>query len=353
MNTVIQSNCDSMVPADRILVLKWSAMGDLAIASCAFEDIRNAYPEAQITLDTLPPWQQLYEQDPRFDHLQCFDLRRGGVAAARMWLRAAARARYDLVLDLQTTDRSRAMIGIANWCGRTIPYRAGNRAGWPYNLAPPNSLSEPRDALQIARGTLAAAGIPAKTDVPWLYASEDLIIGANALLDNHGLSGQRFAVFLPGCQAAGYLKRWGTHNYARLAERLVATHVDRIVLLGGPDEVKDCQDITAAAQVPVTNLCGQTALLQIAPICAQATVVVANDTGTAHLAAAADIPMVVVCGPTDPRRVLPAGPRVRAAQVELPCINCYRKTCAHHSCMRLLMPERVMLEVARALQTGG
>ena len=65
-----------------------------------------------------------------------------------------------------------------------------------------------------------------------------------------------------------------------------------------------------------------------------ARVVVANDTGTAHVAAAAARPMLVICGPTDPRRVRPLGEQVRTLQASLPCINCYAKTCSHHSCMR-------------------
>jgi lipopolysaccharide heptosyltransferase II len=332
-----------------ILVLKWSAMGDLAIASCAFEDIRNAYPEASITLDTLPPWQRLYEADPRFDKVQCFDLRRRGLRAAKAWLHAVQRAHYDLVIDLQTTDRSRAMIGLANFLGPTIRYRAGNRSCWPYNLPLPATPQPLRNALQIATDTIASAGIEAKTTYPHLHVDRATREATQTLLKTHVLEKGRFAVFLPGCQAAGYLKRWGTHHYAQLAEQLTKREIDQIVLLGGPDEIEECRAIAKMSRAPILNLCGQTELLQVGPLCEQARLIVANDTGTAHLAATANQPMVVVCGPTDPRRVLPAGHNVHAAQLELPCVNCYRKHCAHHSCMRLLTPAMVMQKIDIAL----
>ncbi|MBK8183143.1 MAG: hypothetical protein IPK63_09720 [Candidatus Competibacteraceae bacterium] len=48
-----------------------------------------------------------------------------------------------------------------------------------------------------------------------------------------------------------------------------------------------------------------------------------------------------ICGPTDPRRVKPLGDNVTAVQADLPCVNCYRKTCSHHSCMAMLTPSRI------------
>ena len=106
--------------------------------------------------------------------------------------------------------------------------------------------------------------------------------------------------------------------------------------------MEECSAIAEQLGDAAVNLCGLTQLLELPVLCAHACLTVANDTGTAHLASAANKPMVVVCGPTDPRRVLPAGKHVRSAQLSLPCMNCYRKHCAHHTCMRLLSPLQVM-----------
>ncbi|MEM7406058.1 MAG: glycosyltransferase family 9 protein [Pseudomonadota bacterium] len=363
---------------NRILVIKWSAMGDLAMAGAAIEDVRMAYPAAEIDLDTLPPWDRLYRADPRFRKVHAFKLRGGGWRATRRWLRQIRSERYDLVIDLQTTDRSRIMLGMLGWLGDAIPYRAGNLNRWPYNLALPPPASEPRHALQIARDTLQAAGIAARSEYPRLHIEPGLRHSAAALLrtvgirvDRANLSDEnafmreetagaapiagyssapdpRFGVFLPGCQAAGYLKRWGAENYAALAHRLRAEGVAKIVLLGGPDEIDECRAIEQRCGDWVVNLCGKTELMHVPVVCEFADIVIANDTGTAHLASAANRPMVVVCGPTDPRRVLPAGRKVAPAQLNLPCINCYRKHCAHHSCMRLLFADEVF-EIARDL----
>lgn len=85
-------------------------------------------------------------------------------------------------------------------------------------------------------------------------------------------------------------------------------------------------------------------LLQIVPVCEHAFHIVANDTGNAHIAAAAGRSMTVLCGPTDPRRVKPLGHRVMALQADYPCLNCYGKTCrlaALPACMDALKPDAV------------
>jgi heptosyltransferase-2 len=171
----------------------------------------------------------------------------------------------------------------------------------------------------------------------------------------HRLENQRFALFMPGCQAAGWLKRWGWRRFSALAVELSRRGIDKVVLVGAEDERDECDAIAAACPDITVNLCAETEVLDLVPLARGARCVVANDTGTAHVAAVADRPMVVVCGPTDPRRVRPAGLRVHTRQSDLWCVNCYRKDCVHHACMEVLHPGLVLesLEVAGAFVEGA
>ena len=123
--------------------------------------------------------------------------------------------------------------------------------------------------------------------------------------------------------------------------------MERILILGGLDEIDECARIDALTSDRVVNLCGRTELLDLVAYCEGARLVVGNDTGTAHVGSAAARPMLIICGPTDPNRVLPAGASVHALQADLPCINCYQKHCAHHSCMAWITPEMVLSELDR------
>jgi len=337
------SNENQGSPIRRILVIKWSAMGDVALASAAIEDIARTYAHAEIDLSTLPPWDTLYAHDPRLHEVISIDVRtgHGQLGTIRRWLAAVRARRYDLVIDLQTTDRSRVLLGLLWIIGGQIPLRAGNKPAFPYNIAPARSAPA-RHAMQIMADNLRGAGVSMTTARPVLHCPPARRDAVAAMLRERGLAAGHFGVFLPGSQAAGYLKRWGAARFASLARLLKSHGLQRIALIGGPDELDECRRIRDRCGAWVVDLCGKTRLLDIVPICETARVVVGNDTGTAHVAAAAGKPMLVICGPTDPGRVLPAGNTVSSMQAPLPCINCYRKHCAHHSCMAWISPAMVL-----------
>lgn len=334
------------LPADpairRILIIKWSAMGDIVLATALFEDIARAFPGRDLHLNTLPAWRELFAQDTRFQHIFAIGLRDPSqqTITFREWLRYVRSQHYDLVIDLQCNDRSRLLLSLLWLSGCRIPYCLGNRRQFPYNIAPAE-LPGPAHTIDRCRAALQAGNISAATPRPVLHISGSHRAHARELMTaNHLLPGQ-FAIFLPGCNANGHLKRWGAARYAALANRLYQKDLMHIVLIGGPDETEECQRIAQDCGPWLINLCGQTALLDIPPLCEHARFIVANDTGGAHLAAATPAPMLVLCGPTDPRRVKPLGDNVSTLQANLPCINCYRKTCSHHSCMAMLTPSLV------------
>lgn len=320
----------------RILVIKWSAMGDLVIASTLFEDIARAFPGREIHLNTLPQWAGLFRADTRFDRIIDIDVRhpKRSMANSLRWLRETRAGRYDLVIDLQTTDRSALLLTLLQLTRGRIAYRIGNNRRIPYNIYPTGEL--PSHALERSRIALRAAGIATPTPRPILHIPTQNLENTARLMREHALEPRGYALLMPGCQAAGYLKRWGAGHYAGLARLLHAEGLDKVVLIGGSDELEDCRQIAEACGPWAVNLCGRTEILDIVPLAENARYIVANDTGTAHVASASDTPMVVVCGPTDPRRVKPLGDNVLALQANLPCINCYQKHCSHHSCMGVI-----------------
>ncbi len=340
----------------RILILKWSALGDVVMATSIMEDIRRAFPEAEIHLNTMPAYAPLFAHDPRFAEVFAIDVRsrRGRLRHELAWLRQVRAGRYDLVIDLQRTDHTRALLTLLWLTGGAPRYRLGNRGGFPYTH-PPARRRGGLHAYEQMRSALQAAGIPVHTPCPVLHAGPTHGARVKDLLKEFGLDPGAFVVFLPGSQAAGWLKRWGVSSYQALAGLILSARLaDRIVVLGGPDEVEDCRRI-AEAGAEVINLNGRMELLEIAPLCEHALAIVANDTGLAHIASAANRPMLVLCGPTDPRRVKPIGQQVRAIQADIPCKSCYAKDCHRPdrlACMQALTPDFVLGEL-QAMLTGG
>lgn len=334
----------------RILVMKWSAMGDIVISSALMQDICLHFPQSQIDLNTLPPWDRLFQHDPRFSNLLVLDIkgRDKGLLGALRWLCAVRSRQYDLIIDLQSNDRSRFLLSLLRLTGGG-GLLVGNHRRFPYHIGP-EPVTEVIDAFRHQQNTLQAVGIPTLTTRPVLHVRSENLARVAELQNHYGLNSGSYAIFFPGCQAAGYLKRWGAKRYAALADLLHQAGLEKIVLVGGPDDGEECEHIHQNCQADwLINLCGQTQILDIVPLAEGARLMVANDTGTAHVASCSDRPMWVICGPTDPRRVKPIGENVKTIQSDLPCINCYRKTCDHHSCMQAVSPELVFETIKPAI----
>ena len=333
---------------ERILVIKWGAMGDVVIATAAMQDIALAFPYAQIDLSIMRPWDALFTDDPRIDRVRPYDARGAdaGLSGLLALAKAMSCASYDAVFDLQSNDRSRLLMMALRALGGPR-YRAGFHRRWPYNLAAPPP-SPPVHASTYANGLLAAVGIESRTTNPVLHISPTVREGVSEQLESLGLTRNHYAVFFPGCAPAGYLKRWGSWKYLELARQVVPSRVEQVVLVGGPDEAELCAEIARGEPARVVNLCGQTELLDVVPLCEAARFIVGNDTGTAHLASAAGRPLCVICGPTDPRRVKPLGSNVSTCQADLACVNCYRKHCSHHACMAMVTPAQVLSQLPPA-----
>lgn len=336
------------LPADtsiqRILIIKWSALGDLVMASALFEDIRRVFPRAEIHLNTQLANQALFAADTRFAKIIALDMRPKSAKFDAMlrWLRSIRAGRYDLVVDLQTSDRSRLLLGALQLTGRGIRHRVGNHGFWPYTIGPDDLPLDINPVLRM-RAALKLAGIPTTTSHPVLAVPVRNRERVQHLLAQHGIADGNYALLFPGCHPRGYLKRWGEQNYAELGRLLLAEGLVRhIVIAGGPDEAELGNTIAGSIGAAAVNLCGATEMLDIIPLAGHARCIIGNDTGTSHLAACSERPQVVICGPTDPTRVKPLGDQVIAIQADLPCSNCYRKHCAHHSCMREVHPAQVL-----------
>lgn len=328
----------------RILIVKWSALGDVVITSALMEDVARAFPHAEIHLNTMPNCAGLFAHDPRFAEVFTIDVRDKARRwkNAWAWVRRVREGRYDLLIDFQRSDHSRFLLTLLLLTGGAPRLRLGNRGGFPYNRQP--SVRDPQaHAFVMMRSVIESAGIPARTDHPVFHPEPAALAKVAALRAQQGLEDGRYVVLLPGSQAAGWLKRWGADRFAELAGLLHCQGMDKVVVIGGPDEIEDCARIAKAGPF-VLNLNGALALLEIAPLCAGAAAIIGNDTGTAHFSSGAGRPLLVLCGPTDPRRVKPIGAHTVAIQASLPCSNCYGKECRNpdrQACMKAISPEFV------------
>jgi ADP-heptose:LPS heptosyltransferase len=293
-----------MKPVKEVMVIKLSALGDFVMAFPAFARIREAHPEARITLLTTPPFESLARLSPYFDAVDTG----GRPAGPAAWLALVGRLRggkFDRVYDLQTNDRTNLLFqalrpsppawsGVAAGCA--LPHRNRAReamhplerhaqqlehAGvWPDAPTAPLS-AEPPDISWILKQALAKARPNARPQRPT-------------------------ALLVPGSSAHRTEKRWPVESYGALGAGLEAHGFD-VLILGGLQEAELARGIQRKAP-RARDLTGRTDFAQIAAYGARAAVAIGNDTGPVHLIAAAGAPTVVLfSGASSPELSAPRG----------------------------------------------
>ena len=125
------------------------------------------------------------------------------------------------------------------------------------------------------------------------------------LLKNQSIDPDNYAVFIPGSAHAE--KCWPAENFASLAEKIHSEFGLRIIAAGTKSEKQIALKLQQLSKVPVFDFCGQTSILELVSLLRGAKLVVSNDTGPGHIAAALNIPLVLIFGQVNPARLEPYG----------------------------------------------
>jgi heptosyltransferase II len=151
----------------------------------------------------------------------------------------------------------------------------------------------------------------------------------------------RVVAFCPGAEY-GPAKRWPAAHFATLAKKL-AEQGFAIWLFGSPKDHAVAEEISQLAPGLCRNLCGATSLTQAVDLLALAELVVCNDSGLMHVAAALDRPLVALYGSSSPGFTPPLSDQADILSLKLDCSPCFKRECplGHLDCLNKLLPEQV------------
>jgi len=297
-------------PLQNFLIIKPSSLGDIVLALPALTALRKSFPDAAISWLIRPDFAPLLKNHPHLTDVIIFDRELLGKAwfhphafySLVSLIRRLRRGKFDAVIDLQGLFRTASLAWLSGCKKR-------------FGMADTRELAHifythkvDRDAscihlvdyyLKIIQ-TIAAS----ETQVRFVFPRDPVAAGSiNSLLTSCAVKPDNYAVFIPG--SAHSDKCWPTQRFAVLADRIASQFQLSIVAAGTASERDIVESIKNQANVPIADLAGQTSLSGLIALLKAARLVVSNDTGPGHIAAALGVPLVMIFGRSNPARVAP------------------------------------------------
>ena len=184
-----------------------------------------------------------------------------------------------------------------------------------------------------------------------LFVSDKRRRGARELLRGGGARLERPLVALCPGSTNSRAKRWPAERFAALADSLVERSGAEVVLIGAGEEMDVSEEVARRMRKRPVVLTGETDLGQTVAVLSVADLLVTNDTGPAHVAAAVGCPVVVIFGPTNPVTTRPLSMLSEVVRVPPDCAPCMLRDCPiDHRCMTAITAEDVYARAVRVLE---
>lgn len=303
----------------KVLVLMLGGIGDLILFVPALRALRKYLAGGTITLLSGEPGiARILDNEGLIDEVIVHDRRLTQNIFQRIKLISQMRAKkFDLAVVSSATNALKG--GLLTYL-MGIPQRVGeniNGKGIFYSLKVDyvKGTHETDGAVNM----LKAMGLPLDEALPRLVITPDEDMMVSRFLTEKGI---RSSDLLIGMHAgSGYRqthKRWPKERFIQLADGLVERYHAKIVLTGGPQEVELTASMTQGMRVAPVNTAGQLTLRQSAAVIAKCDLLISNDSGLAHIAAAVGTEVIVLFGKTDLWRIAPRGPHVHIIRKDAP-----------------------------------
>ena len=333
----------------RILIIGPAWVGDMVMAQSLFITLKQQHPDCLIDV-VAPEWSKpLLQRMPQVSNAITQPLGHGefGLGARYQLGKQLREQHYDMAITLPRSLKSALVPWFAKIALR-IGYRGEMRFGLINDIRAldKNVLTQTVQRF-VALGVERNAKLPPEIPQPQLGIDQ---VNQKRCLNKLGLQLDKPVIgFMPGAEY-GPAKRWPADYFAGLADYLVS-HGYQVWLLGSERDKPVAEEIRQAAQAAnqssVKNLCGETALQDVIDLLALMPVVVTNDSGLMHVAAAVGCKVVAIYGSSTPDYTPPLTDKAHVLYERLSCSPCFERECplGHTQCLTLITTDKVIRAV--------
>ena len=345
-----------MSAPESIAVFRARGLGDLLCAVPTLRALRRGWPHARVTLIGLPWARELATRFPvyvdefvEFPGFPGLPERRSEPQAVLDFLRGAQERRFDLALQLHDSGEVGNPLVALLGARRTAGYfREGHYCPDQAGFLPWRD-----DEPDVGRGLrlLAALGVASNgldLEAPVLPADLQELA---AVADERELPRGSYVCVHPGAELES--RRWYPERFAVVADELAARGL-RVVVTGTGREAALARRVVERMRAPAVDLVGRTTLGGLTALVDGARLVVTNDTGVRHVAAARGTPCVAVACGSDVRRWPASGREQRLLHAEVPCRPCVHDRCpVGHGCANSVESRDVVAAADELLASRG
>ena len=333
----------------RILVKGTNWVGDTIMSFPAVYSLRQLFPQAHISVLVRYPLDELWKANPAIDEVIPYTMPAGvrRLVGELQIARLIKQREIDLAIIFPRSLSAALMVFLGG-----IPHRIGYKSeGRDWLLT--ERVGRTDEVLQGHRmryylRLIEALGHISAPPLPALALNGTMETWASGFLSRHGMTRKRLIGFNPGA-TYGEAKSWPPERFAELGRRLVKDHGTALLIFGaaGPEEKKLNDSIAKRIGKGCLNLTGRTSLMELAALLRHCRLLVTNDTGTMHIAAAIGTRTVAIFGPTDPRTTAPLGEGHVLIREDVSCSPCLKRVCPEdHRCMELIGVDTVYNKVS-------
>ena len=335
-----------------LLVMTPTWVGDVVMGTPAFGALRQRFPDAHITAAAARNTCPVLEDAPWFDEVVPVDPRDKGIAGTFRLGARLRRGRFDLGVLFTNSFRTGMVMRLAH-VRHIVGYTRELRG---FLLT--ESLTPRREDGRFVPGPMVTyylelcrrLGCDTLDRRLRLFYRDEVAEELDAFSRRHGIDWTRRVIVMNPGASFGTSKCWPVEHFARTAELLSRDRDVQIVVICAPSERELARSVTGKTDCEVVSLHNEPAGLDLLKVLIdRAALLITNDTGPRHYAAAFDVPVVTIFGPTDPRWSDTGFRKERIVSVDVECAPCQLKYCpVDHRCMRWVTPEMVV-DAAREL----
>jgi heptosyltransferase-2 len=333
----------------RIVIRGPNWIGDAVMSEPAITAVRRLFPGAEITLLVKPSIAELFAHHPAIDRILVYDDRGRHAGLSGKWTlaRVLRRHRFDLAILLQNAFEA-ALLALVAGIPRRYGYATDGRTLMltdPVAVAPREGS---RHQVHYYWDLMKPFGAEGPPPAPKLVVTRQEELAVAARLGDAGIAPSDVLIGINPGSTYGQAKRWIPDRYADVVNRLSERYGDfgRIrvaaAILGAKGEESLGQSIAERLRMKSVVCSGQTTIRELMALAKRCQLLLTNDTGPMHIAAAFEVPTVAVFGPTDWRTTAPFGGQFRLVRKDVACAPCLLRECPiDHRCMTGVTVEEV------------